>query len=248
MRRFREAAYIRGTFTNTAQGANNPADMQQMEKVAAIGALKDPTLLAAYKPCQPGVVRQQQALGALLCGAEPNARLERSLAVMAGLIVADGAGAPFEFRQFRGPGGVYTPDHGIKGAFGLPEMAGTDDSSMAMAFLHSLYRNGHTLNFLDQKIRYWLWWTAGYCNASGYYPATGPLLEAHHSVLRPWRQHPGGPGPRRRSFTASRAIPAARPLSRMPWTARCTFMRLWKAFCSPAAADMFLSAIVCPPR
>ena len=84
-------------------------------------------------------LKQRLALGALLCGAEPNARLERSLAVMAGLIVADGAGAPFEFRQFRSPGGVYTPDHGIKGAFGLPEMAGTDDSSMAMAFLHSLY-------------------------------------------------------------------------------------------------------------
>ena len=154
-------------------------DFLRLKRIAALGTLSNNAVLVKHSPLLSESRRYYQALGKLLSDPEAYPHLSRQLGCLAGQFIGDGAGAPLEFKPFQLPGAPYRPDHDLRGAFKLPEMAATDDSSMGLCLLHSIILNGGCLNLLDQKVRYWCWWTGGYCNSSSNYPTS--VDTSHHT-------------------------------------------------------------------
>lgn len=110
-----------------------------------------------------------------------NPSLDRALGCFMGMVVGDSVGAPLEFTAACDPGeeeedGVVFDPHtntivytGERNAFGLKRGQWTDDASMGLCLAESMLAQGGYEGG-DVRVRFYLWWFFGYCNAFRHAP------------------------------------------------------------------------------
>eukprot|EP00755_Sulcionema_specki_P002421 Sspe_Gene.118599::Locus_112343_Transcript_1_1_Confidence_1.000_Length_548::g.118599::m.118599 len=119
---------------------------------------------------------ERTALQQKIAKGELTPEQDRALGVMLGNAIGDALGAPLEFSALR-YGSTEVTD-GLDqdtlwtkegyNQFDLQPGQWTDDFSMASCIADSLLEHRGEWNPADCRLRFYLWWVLGYCNAFGF--------------------------------------------------------------------------------